>query len=88
MQSCGWAGAVWGRAGAVMWLGRGSFAQKSLFHSISRHPNFRVTDLQLNLALTDYKGLTNLICYRRNSVIANIRNKKKTVEGTVILHPL
>ena len=39
-------------------------------------------ELQLNPALTDFRGLTNFICYRRNSVIAVIGNKRKLVEGT------
>ena len=39
-------------------------------------------------ALTDFKGQTNLICYRRNYVIANVGYKKKQVEGTMNLHPL
>ena len=45
-------------------------------------------EVQLNLAPTDFKGLTNFICYRRNSVIANMRNKKKQAEGTMNLYPL
>ena len=40
--------------------------------------------IQLNPALTDFKGPTNFICYKRNSVIANVRNKKKTIEGTFV----
>ena len=36
----------------------------------------------LNPAQKDLKGLTSIICYRQNSVIANIRNKK-LIEGTV-----
>ena len=35
-----------GRAVAIIGLGRGSNAQRSLFQSISRHTNFCVTDLQ------------------------------------------
>ena len=31
--------------GAVMWLGRGRKARKSVFPPISHHPKFRVTDL-------------------------------------------
>ena len=38
--------------------------------------------IQLNPAPTDFKGPTNFICYRRNSVIANKGNKRKQVEGT------
>ena len=34
-------------------------------------------DLQLNLTLTNFKGPTSFICYRRNSVIAKIGNKGK-----------
>ena len=44
--------------------------------------------IQLNPALTDFKGLTNFICYGQNSVKANMENKKKEVEGTMNLHPL
>ena len=44
--------------------------------------------LQLNPTPTDLKGLTNFICYRRNSVIANIRNNRKQAEGTVNTHSL
>ena len=45
----------------------------------TRYCNDIVTRLWLPLkpALTDFRGLTNLICYRRNSVIANMRNKRK-----------
>ena len=32
-------------------------------------------------ALTDFKGLTVFICYRRISVIANIENKEKLFRG-------
>ena len=38
--------------------------------------------IQLNPALTDLKGPLKYVCYRRNSVIANIGNKRKQVEGT------
>ena len=34
-------------------------------------------DIQLTPALTDFKGPTISICYRRISVIANIENKEK-----------
>ena len=40
------------------------------------------TVIHLNPALTDFKGLTNFICYKRNSVTANIGNKRKQVEGS------
>ena len=33
--------------------------------------------IQLNPTLMDYKELTNLICYSRNFIRANIGNKKK-----------
>ena len=36
--------------------------------------------IQLNPALTDFKGLIGFICNRRNSVFANIGNKRKLVE--------
>ena len=32
--------------------------------------------IQLNPALTDFRGPTIFFCYRRTSVIANKRNKK------------
>ena len=38
---------------------------------------------QLNPALTDFEGLTYFICYKWNSVVANIENKEKQVEGTL-----
>ena len=38
--------------------------------------------LQLNPALTDFRGPTNFICCRQNSVIANIRSTRKLVERT------
>ena len=37
--------------------------------------------LQLNHAQTDFKGLTNSICYRRNKG-NNKGNKRKYIEGT------
>ena len=37
--------------------------------------------IQLNPALTDFKGLTNFICYRRYSVIADKGIERKQVEG-------
>ena len=40
--------------------------------------------LQLNPALTDFRGPTNFICYRRNSVRANIWVKRKWIQGTKI----
>ena len=43
--------------------------------------------IQLNPALTDFKGPTNCIHYKLNSVIAIIGNEKKQIEGTVNLHP-
>ena len=39
------------------------------------------TDIQLNPALTDFRGPINYICYRWNSIIGNIENKRKWVEG-------
>ena len=39
--------------------------------------------IQLNPALTDFRGQTNFICFKWNSVIANIRNKRKLVMGTM-----
>ena len=33
--------------------------------------------LLLNPAPTDFKGSKNFVCYRRNSIIANIGNKRK-----------
>ena len=38
--------------------------------------------VQLNPAQTDFRGQTNFICYKQNSVTANIGNKRKLVEGT------
>ena len=38
----------------------------------------------MNPALTDFKELINTICYKRNSVTANIENKEKEVEGTTL----
>ena len=38
--------------------------------------------IQLHSALTDFRGPTNFFCYRRNSVIANIGDKRKLVMGT------
>ena len=35
-----------------------------------------INEVQLNPALLDFKGLTNLICYRQNPVPANIGNKE------------
>ena len=40
--------------------------------------------VQWNPALTDFKRLTNFIYYRHNSVVANIRIKRKLVERTRI----
>ena len=45
-------------------------------------------EIQLNPALTDFKGLTNFIYYKRNSVKAIIGNEKKTAERTRDLYPL
>ena len=46
--------------------------------------------LQLNPALTDFKGPTSFICHRQIYVIAkcNIGNKRKLVEGIINLHLL
>ena len=38
--------------------------------------------------LTEFKGLTYLICYRWNSVIANVGNREKHVEGGMNQHLL
>ena len=40
--------------------------------------------IKWNPALTDFKRLTNFIYYRHNSVVANIRIKRKLVERTRI----
>ena len=40
-------------------------------------------DLQLNPALTDFRGLIILFCYRRIFVIANKRYKRKKLEETI-----
>ena len=45
---------------------------------------FDSLEIQLNPAPTDFKGPINFIYYRRNSVIANIGNKRKQVERTEI----
>ena len=42
-QWCEWAGAVYEWAGAVLTPGRSCDDQQSIFQSISRHQNFRVT---------------------------------------------
>ena len=40
-------------------------------------------NVQLNPALTDFRGLKNFFCFKWNSVKANIRNRRKPiVEGT------
>ena len=39
------------------------------------------SNLQLTPALTDFKGPTIFICYRRISIIANIENKEKLFKG-------
>ena len=39
-------------------------------------------DIELTPALTDFKGPTIFICYRRISVIANIEIKEKFFQGT------
>ena len=44
--------------------------------------------VQLDPASTDFKGLTNFICFRGSSVKANVGNEEKQVEGTKKLHPL
>ena len=44
--------------------------------------------IQLNPALTDFKGLICYICYRRNFVITNTGNERKLVEGIMNLHLL
>ena len=36
--------------------------------------------VHLSPTLTDFRGPTNFMCYRRISVTANIRNKRKLVE--------
>ena len=36
--------------------------------------------VQLNPALTDFKGLTNFICYRWNFALANMKNEYKQIE--------
>ena len=41
--------------------------------------------LQLNLAITDFKGLKIFICYRRISVIASMENKEYFSQGTIEL---
>ena len=41
--------------------------------------------IQLNLAITDLKGPTTFICYRRISTIANIGIKEKPFQGTTKL---
>ena len=48
-----------------------------------------LTDIQLNLALTDAKGLKfkNLNFHRLDPVTANIGNRIKQIEGTMNLHP-
>ena len=38
--------------------------------------------VQSNLALTDFRGPTSFIWYRRNSIVANMRNKIKPIEET------
>ena len=47
-----------------------------------------VLHLQSNPALTDVKGSTSLIFYRRNSIKANIGIKEKQFEGTMNLYLL
>ena len=37
--------------------------------------------VQSNPAIKDVKGLTDFICYRWSSIIANTQNKKKRYEG-------
>ena len=46
---------------------------------LREYPNFKLDInilLQLTPGLTDFKGPTIFICYRRISVIANIENKE------------
>ena len=45
----------------------------------------KISNVQLNLALTDLKGLRIIICYRRISIIANIENKECFSQGTIEL---
>ena len=40
-------------------------------------------DIHSNRALTYFKALKNLSCFRFNSYTANTGNKKKQVEGTI-----
>ena len=50
--------------------------KKGKFHTVQGD-----IEVQLNLALTDFRGPSYFICYRQNSVTANIGNKIKQVEG-------
>ena len=43
-----------------------------------RNFNFMI---QLNPTPTDLRGLQNFICYRWNSVITNIGNRRRKIEG-------
>ena len=43
---------------------------------------------QLNPALTDFKGVTIFCCYKWKFFGANIGNKKKQVDRTMILHSI
>ena len=48
----------------------------------------RKRDIQLNHALTDFRGPMIFFCNRRTSVIVNKVNKRNELEGMINLHPL
>ena len=55
---------------------------------VRRRRRRRKFPIQLNPALTDFRGLTIFFCYRRNSVIANKETKGNCFEGAMNLHLL
>ena len=64
-----------------------TFPSFFLFHLFSLFP-FIFSFIQLNRALTDFRGPTIFLYYMRTSVIANKRNKKNQLDESMNLHLL
>ena len=48
------------------------------------HPVYVCMKVQENSTLMNFDGLTNFICFKRNCVLANLRDINKTLEGSKI----